>query len=59
MDDVKFSRDDKYIFSGSENEECVRIWNLKSGAKEDLFESLEEGQRWLFKYPEMRILAEK
>jgi WD40 repeat protein len=59
IDEVKLSTDDKYIFSGSDDKQCVCVWNTTTGAKLCSLVSLEEAEKWLLKYAELKWLLER
>jgi WD40 repeat protein len=55
--EVKLTKDDQYIFSGSAGE--VRVWTLQKKALACYWASLEDGEEWFVKYPEIRRLASR
>jgi WD40 repeat protein len=56
---VGISGDDRYLVSGSDYDNTVRVWELNSGAEVGVWKTLDDGEKWLVTYPELRWLTEK
>jgi WD40 repeat protein len=56
---VGISKDDRYVFSGSDADLTVRVWEISNGVQLCCWKNLEEGEDWLANYPEMRVLVER
>jgi WD40 repeat protein len=59
VNSVWVSKDNTYVFSGSEFEESVRVWEINYGDQVGVLKNLNEAEKWLESYPEMRRLAER
>jgi WD40 repeat protein len=59
IEEVRLSKDDKYIFAGSYDGKIFSVWSTVFGVKINCLESLEEAENWGLKYSEAKRLIER